>query len=86
MEHGAEKYGPFNWRETPIKATVYISAAMRHMLQWMDGVDLDGESGQSHLAHAMSCFGIMLDAIACDSLKDDRPDYGAATKLISNEC
>lgn len=36
---GADKYGPFNWRETGVKARVYIAAAMRHIMAYQDGED-----------------------------------------------
>lgn len=82
MALGEKKYGPFNWRKAPIRATVYISAAMRHLAQWMDGEDIDAESGLSHLAHVRAGMGIMLDANATGNLIDDRPTPGAAADLI----
>jgi hypothetical protein len=85
MELGAKKYTPFNWRNpaTPVKLTVYLSAAWRHLLQILDGEDNDSESNQPHAAHAMACFAIILDAHACGTLVDDRPRKGAATKVIN---
>lgn len=83
MALGAKKYGPFNWRSANVRASIYISAARRHLLQWIDGQDDDPESGISHLAHARSCLGILLDAIATGHLVDDRPPKGAASELIS---
>ena len=78
MAHGARKYGPFNWRWSKIKASIYIAAAKRHLAQWFDGQDDDPESGVSHLAHARACLGILLDAISLDQMIDDRPATGAA--------
>lgn len=83
MALGAKKYGPFNWRETKVKASVYIAAAQRHMLQWLDGQTIDPESGVSHLAHVRACMGIMLDAEANGMLIDDRPAKGVASALIA---
>lgn len=83
MALGAKKYGPYNWRDTKVRASVYIAAARRHMLQWFDGEDVDSESGFSHLAHARSCMGILLDAIATDHWVDDRPPAGVAAALIT---
>jgi hypothetical protein len=82
MGLGAKKYGPYNWRMTKVRATVYIAAAKRHLAQWLDGQDDDPESGVSHLAHARACLGILLDALATGHLIDDRPNPGTATKLI----
>ncbi len=56
---GAEKYGGiYNWRQRPVGAATYVSAALRHLAQWFDGEDFDAESGASHLAHARACLGI----------------------------
>lgn len=82
---GAKKYGgPFNWRVQQIRASVYVSAAMRHLAQWFDGENDDPESGVSHLAHARACLGILLDAQATGHLIDDRPPAGAASRLIAS--
>lgn len=70
---GADKYGPYNWRETNVCATTYISAMLRHLLEFTDGVDADDESGQSHLAHIAANCNILMDAIASGTLIDDRP-------------
>ena len=69
---GAEKYGPFNWRETGVCATTYVNAIMRHLNAWRDGENLDPESGISHLAHIICSCNILLDADYCDTLQDDR--------------
>jgi len=80
---GAAKYGPYNWREKKVRATIYIAAALRHLYSALDGEDVDPESGQSHIAHARACCGILLDAQATGNLIDDRPAKGAAAKLIA---
>jgi hypothetical protein len=82
MALGAKKYGAFNWRTANVKASVYIAAARRHLVQWFDGQDDDAESGVSHLAHARACLGILLDALATGHLVDDRPSPGASAELI----
>lgn len=84
MALGAKKYGPYNWRETKVRASVYVAAARRHLAQWFDGQEDDPESGVSHLAHARACLGILLDAMATNQLVDDRPPAGAATQLIQH--
>ena len=73
MELGARKYGPFNWREAPVRYSIYIDAALRHLYQALDREDIDVESGQSHLAHAAACCAILLDAQRTKTLIDDRP-------------
>ncbi len=82
MRLGARKYGPHNWRTKRIKASVYVAAARRHLLQWFDGEDDDAESRLSHLAHARACLGILIDAIALGQVIDDRPTAGRAAELI----
>tara|TARA_Y100000996_G_scaffold415483_1_gene410483 strand:+ start:2177 stop:2530 length:354 start_codon:yes stop_codon:yes gene_type:complete len=69
---GADKYGAYNWRDTGVCATTYISAIMRHLNAWRDGEDDDPESGKSHLAHVICSANILLDASHCDTLQDDR--------------
>lgn len=83
FELGAAKYGAYNWRSNAVKATVYISAAQRHIASYLDGEDNDPESGQPHLSHAMACMAILLDALATGNLKDDRPTKGVASELIA---
>lgn len=84
LELGARKYGgPFNWRSIRVRSSIYVSAAMRHLAQWLDGESHDVESGVSHLAHARACLGILLDAQATGNMVDDRPPPGVATALIS---
>ena len=53
---GAKKYGDRNW-ETGIKYSRIIGAVFRHFTSWVRGVDLDEETGLSHLAHA--CWGLL---------------------------
>lgn len=82
MMDGAKKYGPFNWRENAVLARVYISAARRHLLQFLDGEDYDPISNVHHLGHAMACCAIILDAMETGNLDDDRPVPGAAGEMI----
>lgn len=74
LAHGARKYGAWNWREPGRRprATVYGEAVLRHVLAWMDGENLDEESGRSHLAHARAGLGILLDAMSKGTMDDDR--------------
>lgn len=83
LELGAAKYGPFNWRKDAVESMTYVHAALRHLQSWVDGEDLDPESGRSHLAHARACLGIVLDAQSVDKLIDDRPFPGAASRMIA---
>ena len=82
MGLGAQKYGPYNWRDKKVRLTVYLEAAMRHLHAVLDGEDNDPESRISHEAHVAACMGIILDARACGCLIDDRPTPGPAARLI----
>lgn len=81
MKLGAEKYGPYNWRKNRVRFTVYLEAALRHILAALDGEDLDEESGQPHTAHAMACMAIVLDAGDLGVLVDDRPPVGCFARV-----
>lgn len=48
---GAEKYGARNY-EKGLPHLKRYNSAMRHLLSWRDGEDLDPETGLSHLHHA----------------------------------
>jgi len=82
MMDGAQKYGPYNWRENSVAASVYIAAAMRHIYSWLDGEELAEDSECHHLGHARACLGLLLDALETGNLVDDRPIKGAAADLI----
>jgi hypothetical protein len=71
---GAIKYGPWNWREKKVKASIYIAAAKRHIELWhTEKEETARDSGVHHLGHAIACLNIILDAQACGALLDDRP-------------
>ena len=81
FKDGAEKYGPYNWREHKVSASIYYAAAQRHIDAWWDGEDLSSDAKVHHLGHAMACMAILLDAMTVDKLNDDRPLAGAASSL-----
>jgi hypothetical protein len=55
LECGARKYSPNNWMHVPESTTRYYDATMRHVDAWWKGEVEDGETGRSHLAHAICC-------------------------------
>jgi hypothetical protein len=74
LKLGAEKYGPWNFRQGKICTSTYRSAMQRHLDQWFDGLeDADEESGRSHLAHVIASAMIVMDAGKHGTLEDDRP-------------
>lgn len=81
FKDGEAKYNPFNWREQQVSSTVYYAAAMRHLFAWFDGEDFADDSGVHHLAHAMACMAIVLDAESVGMLNDNRPTAGKAADM-----
>ena len=83
LADGARKYGPYNWRVTPIEASGYIAAALRHIKSWQDREELASDSLVHHLGHAMATLAILQDALACGTLIDDRPPVGPTARLLA---
>ena len=82
MRDGANKYGPYNWRTNDVAATVYVSAAERHLRSWLEGEELATDSKVHHLGHAMACLAIILDAQEGGNLVDDRPLSGPLPYML----
>lgn len=74
LDDGKKKYGAMNWRQTPIRASTYYNAILRHLFAWFDGEDLAEDSGLQHISHIMGNCAVMLDAKASGKLIDDRPE------------
>lgn len=73
LKSGADKHGPWNWREHRIELMEHLAAVKRHIARFIDGENGDPETGACPLAHARATLGIILDARACGTLIDDRP-------------
>lgn len=73
MMEGARKYGRHNYRVAGVRASVYYDAAMRHLMDWYEGTDIDPDSGLSHISKAMSALHVLRDAMLNDMWTDDRP-------------
>jgi hypothetical protein len=78
---GAEKYGPYNWREARISASTYYAAALRHMMAWWDGEEVAQDSGVHHLGHAAACIAMLLDTMGSERLNDNRPVAGPTSDI-----
>ena len=81
MAEGERKYGLFNYRDQRVTASTYYNAAMRHLLEYWDGENVD-ISGCHPLAHVMACCAIILDTTLHQSLNDDRGPPGNVHELI----
>jgi len=73
MLEGARKYGRHNWRDADARASVYYDAALRHLLAWYEGQDIDPDSGLSHITKAIASLTVLLDAMTQGTWVDDRP-------------
>lgn len=60
LEFGARKYAVDNWRVVPDARARYWDAAVRHLVAFREGEQLDPESGLHHLAHAGCCVLFLL--------------------------
>lgn len=65
-------YGPYNWREIPIKYMPYLAAIERHVVCLKAGEDYARDSYVHHLGHINATSAILLDAELHGTLIDDR--------------
>lgn len=75
---GAQKYGPWNWRHNRVEIMTYLGAMKRHIDAFIEGQDIDPESGAHHLGHVATGCGIVLDAARHGTLIDNRPPRNEA--------
>jgi hypothetical protein len=79
MFEGGWKYREANWRKIGVRASIYYDAAMRHLIAWWEGEDIDPASNIHHISKVISCLSVLRD---CQmqaeygsgvDYKDDRP-------------
>ena len=80
--HGALKYGQANWRVVGVRVSIYYDALRRHMNAYMEGEDIDPESGLPHMACGLACLALLVDAQAAGKLTDDRHYPGGYLQLV----
>jgi len=73
MLEGAVKYGRHNYRSAGVRGSVYADAALGHIEQWIEGEDIDPDSGLSHITKAICSLVVLRDAQMNDWWVDDRP-------------
>lgn len=83
LQDGLDKYGLANWRQIAVQARTYSAASSRHVKLWEDGEDFAPDSGVHHLAHAAATLLIILDALACGSLIDNRAAPGKSAETMA---
>lgn len=72
QEYGHKKYGDFYNYRKGMEVSRNLSCAIRHIRDYMNGLDLDSESGRSHLAHAMVRIAYVIQNIEDGVAIDDR--------------
>jgi hypothetical protein len=58
LTYGAQKYAADNYK-LGIEYRRLADATLRHLTAWLDGEELDPESGLSHLDHAMASMAML---------------------------
>lgn len=67
---GAQKYEKNNWRKG-MNWTIPYDCLQRHMMKWLEGDELDEESGLPHLYHAACNIAMLIEyANTCPELDD----------------
>jgi hypothetical protein len=70
--YGHKKYKDYNNYRKGMEVGRNLSCALRHIRDYMDGIDVDAESGRSHLAHAMCRLAFVLQNLKDGTAIDDR--------------
>jgi hypothetical protein len=70
--YGAGKYSRFNWLKGGLSQAQLLASAMRHLMAYLNGEDIDPESGESHLDHTAACLGMAMATKARNLGPDDR--------------
>lgn len=73
MLEGACKYSRHNYRDAGVRISIYVDAAMRHIMRFWEGQDIDPDSGINHLTKAACCLAVIRDAQMNSKCFDDRP-------------
>jgi len=73
MTEGGRKYGTYNYRKAGVRASIYYDAAMRHLMAWWEGEDVDPDSGLSHIIKGIASLVVLRDSMCSGNWADDRP-------------
>lgn len=73
MMEGGRKYGAHNYRAIGVRASTYYDAAMRHLIAWWEGEDIDPDSGLHHVIKAAASLFVLRDSMFMKNYEDDRP-------------
>lgn len=88
LGHGARKYEDNNWKKCTTWKRSYVGgAALRHIMAYMGGEEIDPDSGLPHLVHAMCSlmFARHLDLFGPDTEDSPEAQEGALEELEDNK-
>jgi hypothetical protein len=80
LYNGSLKYGRGNYKAVPVEASIYIDAALRHLLAWAEGEEYDLSDGVPNLGGVLANIAILIDARSIGNLIDDRQISGGYLK------
>lgn len=80
LTYGAKKYASHNWRKG-IQISRLLGACLRHVFSFLNGQDVDPETGISHLYHASCCLMFASELMQTHPELDDR--YKVVTKTAN---
>ena len=85
MKHGAAKYGWDNWRQADNEQLFrYLDATMRHIVAEMEGEEIDDDSGEDAVHHALCSLMFYVDCKERDKGKSQE-DLAALTSYIERK-
>lgn len=73
MLEGACKYRRHNYRVAGVRTSIYYDAAMRHLMRFWEGEDIDPDSGLPHISKAIASLIVLRDSQMIGNVVDDRP-------------
>lgn len=76
LSYGAKKYGERNWEKGIHHSRLY-AAALRHLMAYWLGEDVDPETGLRHIDHAACCVHFLQHLTMLRKDLDDRPNTQA---------
>ena len=92
MMEGGRKYGTHNYRDMGVRVSTYYNAAMRHLMAFFEGEDIDPDSGIPNIVKAIASLFVLRDSQLMGNCNDDRPiqypsrlrikEYNKITELL----
>lgn len=81
MLEGALKYGRHNYRAEGGRVSTYTDAAKGHVDQFLEGEDIDPDSGVHHISKAIASLVVLRDGLMIGNCVDDRPPKANVSKV-----